>query len=262
MPSPFPGMNPYLERAAVWLDFHSTYIGAIRVALNAVITPKYFARVGEHLIIHDVDRPRERAFAHADVSVSELSRGTAAENLAIATMPIDLLEPKHVWETDYIEDHITFLEIIDRESLKVVTAIELLSPINKLSGPERDRFIAKRHKLLKSNAHYVEIDLLRTGPKLPWKGLEPCDYYLLVSRVENRPRADIWPFSVRDPIPPLRVPLGSPAEDVVLDLKSLLDAKYDEVKYELLIYNDDPEPALRGADRDWSTEIVRKHQQL
>lgn len=100
MPSSFPGMNPYLEKPAVWSDFHSTFIGAIRAALNAVITPKYFARLGEHLIIHDVDGRRERAFAHADVSVSDLSRGRTIENSTVATTPVNLLEPKHVYETE------------------------------------------------------------------------------------------------------------------------------------------------------------------
>ena len=28
MPSPFPGMNPYFEQAAHWLDFHTEFLSA------------------------------------------------------------------------------------------------------------------------------------------------------------------------------------------------------------------------------------------
>ena len=30
MPSPFPGMNPYLEQRDVWRDFHGTFLGRLR----------------------------------------------------------------------------------------------------------------------------------------------------------------------------------------------------------------------------------------
>jgi hypothetical protein len=256
MPSPFPGMNPYLEHAASWQDFHTTFIAAIRVALNAIITPKYFARIEEHLLIQDLEDDSRRGFAYADVSVAQLSHATGAA-VATATDP-RMAEPKHVWEVEYIEEHLRFIEIFDRESLKVITVIELLSPTNKLPGKDRDQFIAKRHKLLKSDVHYVEIDLRRLGPQLPWKDLEPCDYYLLVNRVETRPRADIWPFGVRDPIPLLRVPLGNDP-DAIIDLKAILDAEYDKVMYGLTIYNREPEPPLKPADREWAQEIIRAH---
>ena len=55
MPSPFPGMNPYLEHPAVWVDFHDSFIPAIREALNQQIRPAYFAKVEELLFIHELD---------------------------------------------------------------------------------------------------------------------------------------------------------------------------------------------------------------
>ncbi|QDU27838.1 hypothetical protein ETAA8_29290 [Anatilimnocola aggregata] len=258
MPSQFPGMNPYLEQPAAWQDFHGAFITAIRAALNAVITPKYYANIEEHLYIHDFEEQTPRSFARADVAVTERPPARVVENVAIATLShAESAAPKHVWQTHYSEERVSFIEIHDRESHNVVTVIELLSPANKSLGKDRDLFIARRHEVLKSDANYVEIDLRRSGPQLPWKGLEHCDYYLLVSRVDERPQADIWPFSVRDPFPPLQVPLGPGDPDVRIDLKKLLDTEYDKVRYDLIIYEHEPELPLTGADLAWSRAIAR-----
>ena len=41
MPSPFPGMNPYIEQDAFWQDFHLEFLPAIRKGLVAQVRPKY-----------------------------------------------------------------------------------------------------------------------------------------------------------------------------------------------------------------------------
>jgi Protein of unknown function (DUF4058) len=41
MPSPFPGMNPYLEHADVWQDFHQSFIPLLRRLLAEQVRPKY-----------------------------------------------------------------------------------------------------------------------------------------------------------------------------------------------------------------------------
>ena len=45
----------------------------------------------------------------------------------------------------------------------VVTAIEILSPTNKLDSRGRSQYMAKRRKVLASATNLVEIDLLRAG---------------------------------------------------------------------------------------------------
>lgn len=47
MPSPFPGMNPYLEQDSIRRDFHKSLIVGIRDELARQVTPKYFVRIGE-----------------------------------------------------------------------------------------------------------------------------------------------------------------------------------------------------------------------
>ena len=56
------------------------------------------------------------------------------------------------------------LRIIHVESESLVTVIEILSPTNKIRGSRgRASFMAKRHTILNSEVHRVEIDLLRAG---------------------------------------------------------------------------------------------------
>jgi len=43
MPSPFPGMDPYLETPDLWADVHHGLIGQIQAALTPRIKPHYVA---------------------------------------------------------------------------------------------------------------------------------------------------------------------------------------------------------------------------
>ena len=60
MPSPFPGMDPYLERPSLWSDFHSTIIVAFRAALNAVLPERYVANVDQYVWLHEPDLETRR----------------------------------------------------------------------------------------------------------------------------------------------------------------------------------------------------------
>jgi hypothetical protein len=257
MPSPFPGMNPYFENPVTWQDFHTTFIVALRATLYSRI-PKYYAKVEEHIYIREFDESSLRSFARADVAVTE-RQPTKQASASTATLDPHLVaEPKHVWLSVFDEDRVRAIEIVDRELDQVITVIELLSPTNKEHGKDREQFIARRHQLLKSGVHYVELDLLRGGPRLPWDGLEPCDYYFLVSRAGDRPRADIWPFGMREAFPLLHVPLGPGDDDVVVDLKKLLDAQFDAVGYAQIIYENEPVPPLSEQDQAWALSLIEK----
>ena len=58
MPSPFPGMDPYLERAEFWQDFHQSFLPRARDLLVGQVQPRYAIRVEAHLYIHE---PVERS---------------------------------------------------------------------------------------------------------------------------------------------------------------------------------------------------------
>jgi hypothetical protein len=153
-----------------------------------------------------------------------------------------------------------YLTIRARDGNDLITVIELLSPTNKYAGPDREQYLGKRKELLRSRAHFVEIDLLRGGPRMPPAELPTCDYYAIVSRVEERPRAGVWPWRVRDPMPPLPIPLRAPDPDARLDLKTVLDQVYDGGRYANYAYAGPPEPRLApDDDAAWAAGFLPSH---
>lgn len=195
MPSPFPGMNPYLEQPGVWHDFHQAFIAVIRNALTRQIRPNYIAMIDDHIYIHELSREERRFLGKPDVSVRHFQGSTATAETAHA-----IVAPAFGHITPAVDVlHESFVEIRDRETREVITVIELLSPTNKAPGSDREQYIGKRKVILASNTHLVEIDLLRGGVRMPIDDLPPCDYVIMVSRNIERPRVDLWPIMLRDP---------------------------------------------------------------
>lgn len=145
-----------------------------------------------------------------------------------------------------------YLEIRDVGTGTVVTVLEVLSPKNKRSGEGRTKYDAKRQNLLNSTANLVEIDLLRTGePKLV-AGAVPSDYRILVSRATQRPTAELYPFSLREPIPHFLLPLQQEDDEPVIDLNWGLEQVYVEAALDLTIdYTQQPIPPISDIDYAW-----------
>jgi hypothetical protein len=116
--------------------------------------------------------------------------------------------------------------------------------------------MVKRRQLMSGPTHLVEIDLHRGGTRPSPRELPPCDYYVLISRHEDRPRVGVWPFALRDPLPTVPVPLTAPDAPVALDLKAVLDRTYDAGGYGKYIYEETPEPALNADDSEWARGFV------
>jgi hypothetical protein len=62
MPSPFPGMNPYLEHEFYWQDFHQTFIPTARASLAEQLSPRYFVRVEQYVFIHELDGEERHSY--------------------------------------------------------------------------------------------------------------------------------------------------------------------------------------------------------
>ena len=54
MPSPFPGMNPYIEQDAFWHDFQLEFLPAIRGRLVAQVRPTYIVMLDEHRYVQEL----------------------------------------------------------------------------------------------------------------------------------------------------------------------------------------------------------------
>ncbi len=238
MPSPFPGMNPYLEQDRAWNDFHESFIPAARDAIAAQVRPHFIAKINEHLFIHEMPDDQRRFVGRSDVSVTRPSFAAAAAAPAAATIEA----PARVRLPAIDRERLSFIEIRERDGWRLVTVIELLSPLNKYAGPDREQYLAKRGELLGSTVHLVEIDLLRGGQRMPMENVPECDYCLLVSRVETRPEAGVWPIRLREALPAVPIPLRPPHADARLDLQGLLHRIYDAAGYEYYIYRGQPHP--------------------
>jgi hypothetical protein len=252
MPSPFPGMNPYLEQEAVWLDFHERLCPTIAEHLTPQVRPGYVVRIDEHVYIHELPGEPRHLAGRADVSVArrEAPHAEPATATALAAAPARVQLPAIDVE------RISFVEIRDRLDRRLIAVIEVLSPTHKYAGPDREQYLTKRGQILASGAHLVEIDLLRGGPRLPMENSPACAYYVLVSRAEERPLADLWPIALRQQIPVIPIPLSSPHSDAQLDLQALLHRIYDAAGYEDDIYAGEPHPRLAPEDDAWARSLV------
>jgi hypothetical protein len=258
MPSPFPGMDPYLEHPHRWHGFHTRLVVRIGDALGEVIPQRYYVTVEERTYILDPTDPQRVRLP--DVAVVErpapAERPTAAGSaVGLAEQGLEIL----VHVPDLLRQR--YLEIRDlQDGDRVVTVIELLSPTNKKPGDGRDDYLEKRGAVLASETSLVEIDLLRQGPRMPSMGVPPGLHFgILVSRAHTRPHARLIPFSVRDPLPSFRVPLANDDAEAALDLKPLIDGVYDSGRYEMRIdYAQPAEPPLSKEDSTWADRLLRE----
>ncbi len=254
MPSPFPGMNPWLEQDALWHDFHQRLLPAISDALSEEIAPRYYVALEEHVYIHEPPEPVARFLGRPDLAIVGTSTTGTGAATAVIEAPVYTALPDPM---DVVRE--SFIEIRDTENDSLVTVLELLSPSNKNAGYDRDAYIAKRRQYLLSDVNFIEIDLLRGGPRMPIEELTPCDYYVLVKRATERTRAGVWPIRLRDTIPSIPVPLRAPDPDARLDLQGVLHAVYDHAAYRLRIYQGTPKPKLVADDAQWAEAIVKDH---
>ncbi len=250
MPSPFPGMNPYLERAAVWRTFHQNYLYALQAAITGQVGDRYVVQLDTTLYIHEPAADQRRLFGIGDAAVTGGPGGGSAAAAPLAA-PVYGMLPSGI-EIEEIDR----IVIRDREGEELVAVLELLSPTNKAAGPDREQYLGKRRQVFRSRSHFVELDLLRGGAKLPLAGLPHCDYYAIVSRAGERPRVGIWPWGLRDAMPVIPIPLRPGDPDVRLDLKTALDRIYDEQRYARSIYASPPEPRLSPADAAWAAQFL------
>ena len=255
MAGPFPGMDPYLELQAAWPDFHNRLIAEICNELGARLPDSYVARVDERIEVATWAPEPSRSF-RPDVLDGRFETRAESSGVTLATTPATTLEPKlvEILDRDPEEIRITWVEIRALPDLELVTAVEVLSPINK-SGQGRQVYLDKRDKLHASRVNLVEIDLLLGGAPLPMKErIEPGAYYAIVARGARLPVAEVYRWTVRDPLPRIPIPLREPDADILIDFAVLVDRVYDLGRYARTLQHDAPLPettSLTPEDRAW-----------
>ena len=265
MTSPFPGMDPYIEACGLWGDFHSHLIERIHEALAGAVPERYVVRTGErtYLVLVGAEGKDRHPFV-PDVRVFEAPpRGGRKEPSGRAAVAEPPAGARPVPMRPFVEEEFreTFVEIRDTErDDRLVTCIEVLSPSNKCPNTAGwELYQRKRQGLLLGEAHFVEIDLLRGGQRMPMLDPWPAGPYLLmVARARQVPRCLTWPASFRSPLPPIDVPLLRPDPDVTLNLQPLIEAIYVRSRYDRSIdYARPLKPRLRGEEAAWVAERLR-----
>ncbi|MGB3294779.1 MAG: DUF4058 family protein [Phormidesmis sp.] len=254
MPSPFPGMDPYLENPQLWPEVHSRLIVAIADTLAPSLHPKYYAAIEKRTYLDTLED--SILVGIPDVSVADKNEDKPASkqsNPSTAT----LSQPEVV--TLPIPEEVTerYLEIRDTETAAVITAIEILSPKNKRPGEGRTAYVRKRQRVLATQTHFIEIDLLRNHTAMPVGTQTQTDYRILVSRSDTRPKAELYRFNIQNLIPRFALPLNLDDLEPTLDLKTISDEIYDRAGYSFRIdYQKPAQPALSLEDQQWATRVV------
>lgn len=259
MPSPFPGMDPYLEHPAIFPGLRKRLIALLGEALQEVLPAPYFAEIGERVWVEVSGR-----FIEPDASIV---RGRGDDRGGVAAMPTRSVPV--VVTVPHDERREPFLEIrtTGDQGERLVTDVEILSPSHKTAGERgRELYIRKQQELLESSTHLVEIDLLRGGLHSTAVALDrlraavgPCDYHVSVHRSDRFEDFLIYPIRLPEPLPEVAFPLLPGDPDVPVDLQRLLDRAYDVGPYRRRIRykGATPVPPLPVEYREWAATLLR-----
>ncbi len=277
MPSPFPGMDPYLEDRHLWAGFHNSLADEISKALNRDLPPPYWSQIEmrTEVGIADESRPRE---AVSDVSVHAAANGggrsgsLAAEQLAVLDGPRTEISASRRVRYSVEPYRLASIEVRDpRKGRELVTMIEILSPSNKRGGADRRGYLRKRRSLLAGHVSLIELDLLRNGRR-SWSeppGLvdlaalpRPLHYLIAVNRAWHRGtefQFDLFSLSVADTLPVIPVPLREGEKETPLDVQYCFQLAYDGGPYRrgAVDYDQPPPAALPPEMEDWRASCIR-----
>lgn len=223
MPSPFPGMDPYLEDDAIWPAFHHQLVLSLYQHLLPVLVDRYRARVVQ------------RCYTTEQALFTSILR----------------------------EDHVEeLIEVRQRSDNRLVTLLDVVSPSNKLTPQGRVAYFATRAEGRVASASLVEVDLLLRGqPLLDYsrEGLPDWDYAVTVTRSTQPDRFEIYTATVRKRLPRFRLPLAPDDRDTVLDLYTVFARAYDQGGFGGRIdYRADPQAPLKDDDLSWMAEVLKQ----
>jgi hypothetical protein len=221
MPSPFPGMDPYLEDDKLWPSFQHQLINCLYQILLPVLVDRYRARVGQRQYV-------------------------AQQELLVSVIPV--------------EHHEEYIEIRQRADGRLITLLEVVSPANKLTAAGRKAYLDKRGEGRACNSNLIEIDLVLQGqPMLDYSrdGLPDWDYAVTVTRTTQPERYEIYTATLQKRLPRFRLPLAADDRDTVLDLHAAAARAYEQGNFGARIdYQQDPPMKLGDEDRKWLDELL------
>src|SRR5262245_5502161 len=156
MPSPFPGMDPYLEAEKIWPPFQHHLVACLYQTLLPGLVDRYRARIGQ--------------------------RRYATEQALFTS----IIREEHEEE---------FIEIRQRHDSRLITLVDVVSPTNKTTTAGRQAYLDKRKEAKSAGANLVEVDLVMQGqPMLDYsrEGLPEWDHAVTVTRALQPDKHEIY----------------------------------------------------------------------
>ncbi len=224
MPSPFPGMDPYLEDGRLWPLFQHQFATCLYQILLPGLVDRYRARIGQ--------------------------RRYATEQPLFTSVVRD----------DHEEE---FVEIRHRSDGRLVTLIDIVSPTNRTTDRGRQAYLERRREARSCGANLVEIDLVLQGtPMLDYtrSGLADWDYAVTVTRATQPERVEIFTATLQKALPRFRLPLLGDDQSTIMDLRTVFARTYDQGNFGNQIdYQRDPPTTVTDQDRVWIDKLLRQH---
>jgi hypothetical protein len=222
MPSPFPGMDPFLECEKMWPAFQHHLVACLYQTLLPGLVDRYRARVGQ--------------------------RHYSTEQALFTS----IIREEHEEE---------FIEIRQRNDSRLITLVDVVSPANKTTSAGRQAYLEKRKEGKSASASLVEIDLVMQGqPMLDYSrdNLPEWDHAVTVTRSSQPERYEIYTATLQKKLPKFRLPLAADDRDTVLDLQTVFARCFDQANFIAQInYQRDPPTRLDGDDRKWLDDMLR-----
>jgi hypothetical protein len=268
MPSPFPGMDPYLEHPSYFHGLHNEVIVYMQEAIQPKLPPEYWARMGRRVWVEFAERHVEpdvfvTVSKRFGISVPDPGGGVATLDPPFAKPVIVSVPP--IPDDEYRE---SFLEIYVRDEgeRRLVTVVEVLSPANKKQGKKgRDLYLQKQHELLERNVHLVEIDLLRGGmhtTAVPEEGAQsmagPYDYHVCIHQFDRPREFLVYPIRITEALPTIPIPLMPGQQPVAVNLQSVIERSYSTGAYDRMIdyRRRKPSPPLTAEQQVWAEGLI------
>ncbi len=225
MPSPFPGMDPFLEDATVWAQFQKQFVSGLYHILLPSLVDRYRARIGV------------RSY--------------------VVEMPLftSVLREPHDEQ---------FVEIRERADGQLITLIDVVSPANKTTTAGRAAYHATRQLILGPRAAALEIDLVTQGePLLDFArdSLPDHDYTFTVTRANTPGKFEIYSTTVQKRLPKFKLPLAAADRDAMLDLQDVFRRAYDLGAFQKRIDYSHPLPSavkLSDLNRLWTDLLLKQ----
>jgi hypothetical protein len=251
--SPFPGIDPYLEKYS--RGVHHRLCTYACDALQPQVQPALRAEIDVRFVVEAVARRDHTVYP--DVSITERESWRVREEGGVALE----LEPLIVYDDEPAREGFILISESGAGG-RLVTAIEFLSPTNKLPGKGQDKYLEKQEEYIEGGVNLVEIDLVRRGEhiitgydRIP--DSHRTTYQVCVRRA-NKASTEVYPVPLQQALPVIRIPLREGDADARLNLQALIEQTYHNGAYGNTIdYTQPPDPPLDPADAAWAEELLK-----